>query len=361
MSDLDLIKSQLYRTLNFISYKEKVQLVDYSREKLTNDLAEWLEQYIFAVSSGETTNVYNSDGTIIGDRTILLDGFTFTIGDFSVNGTSGDVVVGGPFTADSYFVNLTPTEDNALTDLFAYDSSDGSFKTIDLNTIQVNNTNIYNLDGTISEARTVTIDSGASLNITNYLNATSDLLSLYAVDTGFAGTNIVYSNSGDITYNNTFGSSTDRTQILIVDPSDNILKTLDLSSINENNIYNADGAIEADRFISGDGLYSLNLGYVGGSLSGLNATLDNGDTLAFTPEVFEINVESGVFHFESDVAGDIIFYAGENISNNQTDVFLLGENIINQSQFVYTMTDGATILVNSDGSAIIGGDSNQID
>jgi hypothetical protein len=359
-SNIDIIKAQLYKTVNFISYKEKNEAKEFSRRKLEDDFADWLEQYIFLVSAGETTNMYNADGTLSDNRIISLNGKTLTIGNL-VFDNAGKPNVSGQFTSDSYSASSVPIEDNNLTDLFAYDPLDGSFKTIDLNTIQVNNTNIYTTSGSITEARTVTIDPAGSLDFSSYMTMASNTATISANTLDINGVVDFYiRNTGSTYITSPLPTIVDRTKVLAVNPVGTVLSYLDLSSINEDNIYNADGQLEANRQIAGAGLYSLSLGYVGNEITGLYSTVTNGDSLTFEPELFELDIEGAILRFENNPSGVVNFIVGNSISNTGQDNFLIGENITAESNSVYAMTEFATIRVNSDGSAIIGGTSNEI-
>jgi len=149
-----------------------------------------------AIGGGSSTNIYNSDGTLTGSRTVQLNGNTLNflgngsddfsiqgLGAYSLNNVSGSIVLQN--TNDS--IKLQPFNGNLVIDTLSSGSLTDSLLTWNAGTGRVGKravsdavANIYNSDGTLTGDRTVNFNTGrmdfSSVNEFNISDAMSDRL-----------------------------------------------------------------------------------------------------------------------------------------------------------------------------------------
>jgi hypothetical protein len=207
-------------------------------------------------TSGLTdTNIYNSNGTLTGNRTVNLSASTLT---FSHTANTANLVLSG----GNVNIGFTGTPTNRLTVSATTDplriiglssSTDNTLITTDANgvfhTLPVSAvTNIYNSNGTLTGNRTVTL-STSTLTFSHTANTNNLVLSGGNVNIGFTGapTNrlTVSATTDPLRIIGLTGAS-DNT--LITTDSNGVFHTLPVSAVT--NIYNSNGTLTGNRTVT---------------------------------------------------------------------------------------------------------------
>ena len=370
---IEQIQNNLYRTVNFISYKPKVDSVDYTREKLEDDLLVWLTELIDYVGNGTPNNLYNADGVLAGHRNVGLGPYSISFGDLVIDNNSNLSTVGG-VTADTYVVSSEPNTDNSLSKLFAYNPLDGSFSLLEKNSITGTNTNIYNSNGAITDNRYIDLDGntleiGVSTNTDPAMKFgdSGSLLNVYAASyfnsaVIMQGSNVIVQPTSEFVLYSKAASTNNAGAVLVLDVTaggtNGFVRVADLSSLEGVSIYNADGSLQGDRSVKGNETYSLHLGGT------LNTEQLDGFTVRSGYGILSIDnsLYFNTLAFNTfRVLDNLSITGGFNISEpSTTSNILFGNDITSASDYVYALTDSASFALDSDGSAIIGGDSNSV-